>query len=80
MPPSESLWMELMAAFRLYNIVPMYLGHEAEQAARCVDMYERTGEGLALYSLALHPEGRPAKADRYIASYRAFAKSRGAGE
>ena len=72
--------MELMAAFRLYNIVPMYLGHEAEQAARCVDMYERTGEGLALYSLALHPEGRPAKADRYIASYRAFAKSRGAGE
>ena len=78
MPPSESLWMELMAAFRLYNIVPMYLGHEAaEQAARCVDMYERTGEDLALYSLALHPEGRPAKAkaDRYIASYRAFAKA-----
>ena len=63
--------------FRLYNIVPMHPGHEAEQAARCVEMYERTGEDLALYSLTLHPEGVPAKAkaDRYIASYRAFAKA-----
>lgn len=63
------------AGYRLYNVVPMCLGREAEQAARCVDMFERTGEDTALYSLTLHPEGRPAtdKADRYIASYRAFA-------
>lgn len=63
--------------YRLYNVVPLYIGHEAEQAARCVDLYERTGEDLALYSLTLHPEGRPARAkvDRYIASFRAFAKA-----
>ena len=63
--------------YRLYNVVPMYIGHEAEQAANSVEMFERTGEGIALYSLSLHPEGRPAtdKVDRYIASYRAFAKS-----
>ena len=65
------------AEFRLYNIVPICEGREAEQAARCIDMYERTGEDMALYSLTLHPEGRPAKAkvDRCIASYRAFAKA-----
>ena len=64
-------------SFRLYNIVPMNIGHEAEQAARCVDMYERTGEDLALYSLTLHPEGRPAteKVDRYVKSFRAFQKA-----
>jgi len=63
------------AGYRLYNVVPMYLGHEAEQAARCVEMFERTGEDTALYSLTLHPEGRPAtdKVDKYVASYRAFA-------
>ena len=44
--------------YRLYNVVPMYIGHEAEQAARCVEMQARTGEDLALYSLTLHPEGR----------------------
>lgn len=61
--------------YRLYNIVPMYLDHEVEQAARCVEMFERTGEDLALYSLTLHPEGKPAQAkvDRYVESYRAFA-------
>lgn len=65
------------ADYRLYNIVPMYIGHEAEQAARCVEMQARTGEDLALYSLTLHPEGRPAmdKVNRYVASYRAFAKA-----
>ena len=64
-------------SYRLYNIVPMHVGHEQEQAARSVEMYARTGEDLALYSLTLHPEGRPARAkvDRYVASYRAFAKA-----
>ena len=62
-------------SYRLYNVVPMYLGHEKEQAAKCVEMFERTGEDLALYSLTLHPEGRPAtdKLERYVASYRDFA-------
>ena len=65
------------AGYRLYNVVPMCLGREAEQAARCVEMFERTGEDTALYSLTLHPEGRPAtdKVDRYVASYRAFASA-----
>ena len=64
-------------SYRLYNVVPMYLGHEKEQAAKCVEMYERTGEDLTLYSLTLHPEGRPAtdKLERYVASYRAFAEA-----
>ena len=64
-------------SYRLYNVVPMYLGHEKEQAEKCVEMYERTGEDLALYSLTLHPEGRPAtdKLKRYVASYRAFAEA-----
>ncbi len=63
--------------FRLFNIVPMVIGREGEQAARCVDLQERTGVDLALYCLTLHPEGVPAraKADRYLASYRAFAKA-----
>ena len=63
--------------YRLYNVVPMYIGHEAEQAARCVAMQERTGEDLALYSLTLHPEGNPAmaKVDKYVESYRAFAEA-----
>lgn len=61
--------------YTLYNVVPMALGREAEQAARCVELYERAGVDLALYSLTLHPEGVPAreKVDRYVASFRAFA-------
>ena len=46
--------------FAIRNVVPMYIGHESEQAARCVEMEARTGEGVALYSLTLHPEGVPA--------------------
>lgn len=70
-----ALFADAGAGYRLYNVVPMYLGHETEQAARCVEMFERTGEDTALYSLTLHPEGRPAtdKVDKYVASYRAFA-------
>lgn len=52
------------AGYRLYNVVPMCFGHEAEQAARSIEMFERTGEGSALYSLTLHPEGRPATQTR----------------
>ena len=52
------------AGYRLYNVVPMCFGHEAEQAARSIEMFERTGEGSALYSLTLHPEGYPATQTR----------------
>ncbi len=62
------------ADYDLYNVVPMSPGREAEQAARSVDLQERTGVDLALYSLSLHPEGVPAtqKVDRYLSSYEKF--------
>jgi len=65
------------SAYALYNVVPMYLGHEAEQAKRCVELYGWTGTDLALYCLTLHPEGRPAmkKVREYAASYRAFSRA-----
>ena len=65
------------ATFRLFNIVPMVISREAEQAERCVELYACTGVDLVLYCLTLHPEGVPArtKVDRYLASYRAFAKA-----
>jgi len=62
------------ADYELYNVVPMCADREAEQAARSVELQERTGVDLALYSLTLHPEGQPAtqKVDRNLASYRKF--------
>ena len=65
------------ADYTLYNVVPMALDHEAEQAAKAVEMYDRTGADLSLYSLTLHPEGVPAraKADRYVASFHRYAEA-----
>ena len=58
--------------FTLYNIVPFSPGCEAQAAADCREYVDRTGYDLVLYSLTLHPEGRPAmeKVERYVASYR----------
>jgi hypothetical protein len=80
-----SIWFEVVStrtlstapSYELHNIVPMWLGHEAEQASKAVDLAARTGVRLSLYSLSLHPEGRPAqaKADRLIDSYRAYARA-----
>ena len=65
------------AGFTLYNVVPRSLGREDVAAADAVELQERTGVDLALYSLALHPEGRPAiaKAERYVESFRRFKAS-----
>ena len=58
--------------FTLYNIVPFSPGREEQSAADCREYRDRTGCDLVLYSLTLHPEGRPAmeKVERYVASYR----------
>ena len=60
--------------FTLYNIMPFSPGRESRSAADCREYLARTGCDLALYSLTLHPEGRPAmeKVERYVASYRAL--------
>ena len=62
------------ADFTLYNVMPFSLGCEAQCAADCREYRDRTGCDLVLYSLTLHPEGRPAmeKVERYVASYRAL--------
>ena len=64
------------ADFTLYNVMPFSLGREAQCAADCREYRDRTGCDLVLYSLTLHPEGRPAmeKVERYVASYRALGR------
>ena len=61
--------------FTVLNIVPCRLGQERETAADSIAFARATGNPVALYSLTLHPEGRPAteKLDKLLASYRAFA-------
>ena len=58
--------------FTLYNIMPFSPGREEQSAADCREYMERTGCDLVLYSLTLHPEGKPAmeKVERYVESYR----------
>ena len=61
--------------FTLYHIVPYAApGTEVRTAHDMVEYRERTGCDLALYSLTLDPEGKPAmgKVRRYLASYRAL--------
>ena len=62
------------AGFTLYNVVPFSPGNEDVAAADANEYFERTGNDLVLYSLTLHPEGRPAidKVRRYIDSFRRF--------
>ena len=64
----------LGADFTLYNIVPFSPGREDVAAADAKEYYERTGSDLVLYSLTLHPEGRPAieKPVRYVDSFKKF--------
>ena len=63
--------------FRFYNITPHAPGCEEETATRAVDLYGRTGIDIALYSLTLHPTGKPAmeKAEKAVESYRKFRKA-----
>ena len=60
------------ADFTLYNVVPLSIGNEAVVAADAKEYFERTGGDIVLYSLSLHPEGRPAidKVRRYVESFR----------
>ena len=60
------------ADFTLYNVMPFSPGREAQCAEDCREYRDRTGCDLVLYSLTLHPEGKPAmeKVERYVASYR----------
>ena len=72
-----SACMASAADFTLYNVVPFSPGREAVAAADAMEYRDRTGGDLVLYSLALHPEGKPAidKAERYVASYRALRRA-----
>ena len=62
------------ADFTLYNVVPFSSGNEKVAAADAKEYLGRTGNDLVLYSLTLHPEGRPAidKVRRYVESFRRF--------
>ena len=62
------------AGFTIYNVTPYSPGREGVAAADALELRRRTGVDMALYSLTLHPEGRPAidKARRYIESFRRF--------
>ena len=62
------------ADFTIYNVLPFSPGREAQCAADCREYMAATGGDLVLYSLSLHPEGRPAmeKVERYVESYRAL--------
>ena len=60
--------------FNIYNVTAFAPGREEVAAADAVELQRRTGVDTALYSLTLHPEGRPAieKAHRYVESFRRF--------
>ena len=62
------------ADFTVYNVLPFSPGREAQCAEDCRGYMAATGGDLCLYSLSLHPEGRPAmeKVERYLESYRAL--------
>ena len=62
------------ADFTLYNVVPLSMGDEAVVAADAKEYFDRTGGDIVLYSLTLHPEGRPAidKVRRYVESFGKF--------
>jgi len=61
-----------LAAPLFFNIAPMSDGAEKTVADDMREYVARTGQRKVLYSLTLHPEGRPAmaKVDRALASYR----------
>ena len=61
-------------AFTLYNVMPYSPEREEVAAADAIELQARTGVDLAMYSLTLHPEGKPAiaKAEKYVASFRKF--------
>ena len=63
-----------LGEFTVYNVTAFSPGREDVAAADAIELKRRTGVDMALYSLTLHPEGRPAiaKAERYVESFRKF--------
>ena len=61
--------------FMALNIIPFSPGREDVAAADAVEYFKRTGNDIVLYTMTLHPQGRPAMAvvDRAVESYRVFA-------
>ena len=64
-------------AFCFYNVVPCSPGQEKLLADQMIELEERTGIRIALYTLTLHPEGFPAsrKAEYLTESYRRFSSA-----
>lgn len=63
-------------AFSMLNIMPSAPGREEVLAKDAVEFTERTGNPYCLYSLTLHPQGKPAMktVDAAVESYRRWAK------
>lgn len=63
-------------SFTMLNIVPCSPGNEETAAADAAEFAERTGNPYCLYSMTLHPQGRPAMktVDVAVASYRRWAE------
>lgn len=63
-------------SFSMLNIIPCSPGREDVAAADAKEFVERTGNPYCMYSLTLHPQGRPAMktVDAGVASYRRWAK------
>ena len=64
----------LCDGFTIYNICKYSPGRERVAASDAVELRDRTGVDMAMYSLTLHPEGRPAmaKARRCVESFGRF--------
>ena len=62
-------------SFTMLNIIPSSPGREEIAAADAVEFAERTGNPYCLYSMTLHPQGKPAMktVDAAVASYRKWA-------
>lgn len=58
--------------YTMLNIVPLRLDDEGVSASDALELYNKAGIRYPLYSLTLHPEGKPAmaKVERAVESYR----------
>lgn len=56
----------------MLNIIPSSPGREEVAAADAIEFVERTGNPYCLYSMSLHPQGKPAMktVDAAVESYR----------
>jgi len=58
-------------SFTMLNIIPSMPGREEVAAADAIGFVERTGNPYCLYSMTLHPQGKPASrtVDAAVESY-----------